>query len=159
VARFGDAFGMAVRAYDSDPDRITAPAQAVPHIEDLLSGCDVVTLHVPLNDDTRGLIGERELALMKPDAVLINTSRGDIIDENTLATALEDGRIAGAALDVVHDEQAFPAPSTARLTAYARGNTNLILTPHIGGATYESMARTEEFIAEKIVAFLSAYEG
>lgn len=97
-------------------------------LDDLLATVDIVSLHVPLTPETHHLIGERELALMKPSAFLVNTSRGPVVDEATLARALAEGRIAGAALDVYEDE---PEVTEALLAL-----DNAVLVPHIASATH-----------------------
>ena len=97
---------------------------------ELLETADVVSLHVPLTDETRHLIGERELALMKPTAYLVNTSRGPVVDEAALARALAEDRLAGAALDVFEHE---PEVTEALLSL-----ENVVLTPHLGSATLET---------------------
>jgi glyoxylate reductase len=99
-------------------------------LDELLGVADVVSLHVPLTKETHHLIGERELALMKPTAYLVNTSRGAVVDEHALATALTEGRIAGAALDVFERE---PEVEEALLAL-----ENVVLTPHIASATHEA---------------------
>jgi phosphoglycerate dehydrogenase-like enzyme len=98
--------------------------------EELLSACDVISLHVPLNAQTRGLIGEGELRQMKPDAIVINTSRGGLIDEDALVRVMKDGHLGGAGLDVTETE---PMPTDHPL----RGLDRVILTPHILGHTVD----------------------
>ena len=102
-------------------------------LDRLLAECDAVTLHVPLTDDTRRLIDARALARMKPDAVLVNTSRGGVVDEAALIDALRAGRLGGAMLDVFEEE-----PLRAETGAKFAGVPNLILTPHIAGITETS---------------------
>jgi D-3-phosphoglycerate dehydrogenase len=119
-------------------------------LEYLLRESDIVTLHVPLNDSTRGMIGAKELAQMKPTAYLVNTSRGAVVDEEALVWALREGRIAGAALDVLVDEPYI----NDELADYARERDNLVLTPHIGGNTSESRLKTQLRMVEKIREFL-----
>ena len=116
VARLAEAHGMNV-------------VHSMP-LDELLGVADVVSLHVPLTDDTRHLIGERELGLMKPTAYLVNTSRGPVVDEAALARALARGRIAGAALDVFERE---PDVEPALL-----GLDNVVLVPHLASATHEA---------------------
>jgi (S)-sulfolactate dehydrogenase len=108
-----------------------------------------VSLHVPLTAQTRHLIDASRVATMKSDAVLINTSRGGVVDEAALAAALRDGRLAGAALDVFAQE---PLPAGSPLA----GCPNLLLTPHIAGVTRESNRRVSSLIAEKVAAALGA---
>jgi len=153
VGRLGRALGMTVIAFD--------PALA-PHaaawrdegvhpfpLDDVLARSDVVSLHVPLLPDTRRLIDGRRIAAMKPGAVLINTARGGVVDEAALATALRDGRLGGAALDVFEQE---PLPAGSPLA----GCPNLVLTPHVAGVTRESNARVSTLIAQKVLAHLAS---
>lgn len=156
VAKFAHAFGMNVIAYDPHVKATEPSIELVDTLEDMFRRADIVTLHLPLDEATRGLIGARELSVMVDGAVLLNTSRGAVIDERALFHALSDGRLGGAALDVLVDEQAFPSTSAQSLIEYASTHNNLILTPHIGGATAESMANTEIFIARKIGKFLES---
>ena len=105
---------------------------------ELLGTADIVTLHVPLQDGTRGMIGAAEIGLMKPDAILVNAARGGIVDEAALAEALEAGWIGGAAVDVYSREP--PAPENPLLNVNAAGARRLILTPHIAGVTRQAWA-------------------
>lgn len=105
---------------------------------ELLATADIVTLHVPLQDGTRGMIGAAEIGLMKPDAILVNAARGGIVDEAALAEALEAGRIGGAVVDVYSREP--PAPENPLLNVNAAAARRLILTPHIAGVTRQAWA-------------------
>lgn len=136
--------GMAVIAWSPNltPDRAEAAGVRAVEKMELFAQSDVVTIHLPLVDGTRGLVGTRELAAMKPTAYLINTSRGPIVDEPALVGALHHGRIAGAGLDVYDTE---PLPLDHPL----RGLRNTLLLPHIGYVTsdnyrtmYSHVART-----------------
>ena len=130
------------------PERAAAAGASAVPFEKLLAQSDVVTIHLVLSDETRGLVGVRELALMKPDALLINTSRGPIVDTPALVRALEAGRLGGAGLDV-YDEEPLPADHPLRSAP------RTLLTPHIGYVT-ESVYRvffTEA--VENIEAFLA----
>jgi glycerate dehydrogenase len=109
----------------------------------------VLTLHVPLADNTRNLIGADQLALMKPDAILINAARGGIVDEAALATALHAGEIGGAGVDVLTTE-----PPTGGNVLLDDSIPNLILTPHIAWASIESRQRLVDEVVENIRAFL-----
>ncbi len=143
---------MNVIGYDPRPDFPRDAARQMGTLDELLEAADVVSLHVSYSEQTRHLIGRHELAVMKPSAVLVNTSRGGIVDEAELLAALEDGRLAGAALDVVDGE-----PNVGRdhpLVAYARRHDNLLIVPHVGGNTAESFAKTEVFLAGKVVEAL-----
>lgn len=112
--------------------------------EDLLKRSDFVTLHVPLMPQTKGLIGERELEMMKESAFLINTARGGVVDESALAKALDEGKIAGAALDVFEKEP----PVEWGLVKHPK----LIATPHLSSSTSEAQARVGDLTAEKVIA-------
>jgi D-3-phosphoglycerate dehydrogenase len=153
VARYLLAFGARVIATDPHP----RAAEEVPFVplDELLSTADIVTLHAPLDATTRGLIGARELARMRRGSVLVNTARGDLVDSAALLAALRSGHLAGAALDVIAGESAAGV-GELELVAYAREHDHLLITPHIGGCTHESMAMTEDFLAERVCAALSA---
>ncbi|RJX31642.1 MAG: hydroxyacid dehydrogenase [Desulfarculus sp.] len=153
VAGYGLVFGMQVAAYDPDPIKWRDGVRRVESLERLLAGSDVLSLHPPLNEQTRGMIGKREMELLPEGAVLINTARGGLIDEAALLAALSSGRLAGAALDVLASETGKGLPHSP-LLAYAREHDNLIITPHLAGATKESMAKTELFMAKKLAAWL-----
>lgn len=116
-------------------------------LDELLSVSDIITVHVPLNKATRGLIGERELAFMKRTAVLINTSRGGIVEEKALYDALKNDRIAFAGLDVFQDEEAI---RTGRKKLKLLELGNVIVTPHCAGATYDTWFRRIENVIENI---------
>ena len=130
VARLGQAFGMTTVAWSQNLTDAAAAAIGVRRVDkaELFRSADFISVHLQLSPRTRGLIGADELALMKRDAYLINTSRGPIVDEEALVEALQAGRIAGAALDVYDRE---PLPPDDRLWRFP----NLLLTPHIGFVT------------------------
>lgn len=158
VATYLEAFGAKVIAADPllrpGPD---ASGVEIVTLEELLTTSDIITVHVNLTDRTVGLLGAEQFARMKKGAWLINTSRGEIIQESALLQALESGSLAGAALDVLADER----PTGMRnhpLVGYARKGGSLLITPHIGGCTAESMAKTEEFLAEKVREILVSTE-
>jgi len=122
-------------------------------LEELLRVADVVSLHASLTAETRGFFGRSEFAAMKPGAWFLNTARGELVDEAALLEALESGRLAGAALDVLAGEDAG-GMGHHPLVRHARKHRNLLVTPHLGGCTTESMEKTERFLAEKLVALL-----
>ncbi len=150
VAKIGRAFGMKLAAWSQnlDPDIAKkAHAEAVSK-EELFSSCDVVTVHYKLGPRSVGLVGAAELALMKPSAYLVNTSRGPIVDSAALLSALRSGSIAGAALDVFDVE---PLPLSDPL----RSAPNVVLTPHLGYVTEDAYQVFYGDAAEDIVAFAS----
>jgi (S)-sulfolactate dehydrogenase len=151
VAWRANALGMAVVAYDPHLEA-THPAWQLARnvsLDGLLEISDVVSLHVPLTGGTRRMIGERQLAAMKPGAVLINAARGGVVDEAALAAELRKGTLGGAALDVFEAE-----PLSAADGEKFAGIANLILTPHIAGVTEESNVRVSDLIAETVLAHL-----
>lgn len=150
VARYGLAFGMRVIAADPDPLPLEAEVELVEHSQ-LYAEADVISVHVALTERTRGMIGRDEFARFKQGAVLVNTARGELLDEIALLEVLESGKLAGASLDVLCGEQpdASDWMSENGLIQYAKTHTNLMITPHIGGACPNAMRRTESFMAEK----------
>ena len=148
VAQRATALGMAVAAFDpklsaDDAAWRTPGVRRFGDLGAMLGVSDVVTLHVPLTDATRHLVGPREIAAMKRDACIVNTARGGVLDEAAMAEALVSGRLGAAALDVFEDE---PLPAGSPLT----GVPNLYLTPHVAGLTEEANARTGALVASRI---------
>jgi phosphoglycerate dehydrogenase-like enzyme len=149
IARIADFFGMTVVAWSrhlSDDAAAAAGARRVSR-DELFRTADVVTVHVPLTDSSRGLVGADDLALMKPTAYLVNTSRGPIIDESALIRSLRDGTIAGAGLDVYDTE---PLPAGHPLTTLP----NTVLLPHLGFVSRENLAVFYQESADNIAAWL-----
>lgn len=149
VARMAKNFGMRVLVADShapDPDDDATRAS----FEELLKQCDVISLHCPLTASTRNMFGAAQFSAMKSNAILINTARGGLIDSAALATALTNGDIYAAAIDVLPQE---PPVDGDPLLEY-RGN-NLVLTPHIAWATREARQRAIDELASNVAAFLS----
>jgi glycerate dehydrogenase len=147
VADLGRAFGMKIAAgARRNPE--SAPGVSMMPVDELLQQSDIVSLHCPLTEQTRGLINSRSLALMKPTAFLINTARGALIDESALAAALRNNQLAGAGLDVLSVE---PPPATNPLLSAPR----CVITPHQSWATRASRARVIEFAADNLRAFLA----
>lgn len=149
IAKFAQRFGMRVLAYDPYlPETVFAESKVTrsTSLDTIFSEADAITLHLLLTEETKGLVNKNKLALMKHDAVLINCSRGEIVSEPDLLKALEEKRIAGAALDVfVHE----PLPAGDPLIAYAQKNHNLILTPHLAGSSKEAIHEAGLFVAVK----------
>ena len=152
VAEYGKAFRMRVLACDVRPVN-PAPGVEMVNFDRLLRESDVLSIHIHLSDQTRGLIDGSAFAKMKSGAVLLNTSRGAIIDECALATALESGRLAGAGLDVIDGEWSENLRHHP-LIEYANTHENLVISPHIGGVTFESQTMTLAFMVEKLKRFL-----
>ena len=147
VAQYGRAFGMEVLGHDPHLDAMPPGVVAVDDLDELCRRADMVSVHVPLDDSTAGLVTRSALEALGPDGLLVNTSRGAVVDEDALCDLLEADRLGGAALDVVTDER---SRDDRRLTHLAATRQNVLITPHIGGATHESMARTERFMADKL---------
>ncbi len=148
VAVLGRCFGMPILALPRMPGTIDpALAEEAASLEALLAAADVVSLHAPLTQATRGMIGRTTLPLMKPDALLVNTARGGLVDEAALAEALAAGRLAGAGLDNLADEP--PGPDCPLL-----GAPNVIITPHVAGSTTASMVRMGTVAADNIASVL-----
>jgi len=152
VALRSRGFSMPVLYTDGAPNALIEAelgARRV-EVEALLASADIVSLHVPLTPETRHLIGRRELDLMKPTAVLVNTARGAVIDEEALVEALQKRRIAGAGLDVYENEP--------RVHPLLKGLSNVVILPHIGSATHATWAKMADMAADNILAFLHGEE-
>lgn len=147
VARIAVAFGMHVLVSTRTPRESSVPVEFA-DLDEVFRRSDVVTLHCPLTEATKGIINGPRLQLMKSSAFLINTGRGPLVDEEKLAEALNSGRIAGAGLDVLSSEP----PSVSNPLIGAR---NCLITPHIAWATREARARLLEIAAANIRGFLS----
>ncbi len=145
------AFDMKVLAYDIYVSKERAEelgVTLVDSLDELLRASDFLSLHAPLTPETRGMIGSRELGIMKPTAYLVNTSRGGVVDESALSEALKSGKIAGGGIDAYAQE---PPDSSDPLF----GLENVITTPHTGGITVEAMERMALTAAEGVVSVLS----
>jgi phosphoglycerate dehydrogenase-like enzyme len=151
VATIGRAFGMSVLAWSQNltAQRAAECGAILVSRETLLAQADVVTIHLQLSERTRGLVGAGELALMKPTALLVNTSRGPILDERALVAALERRAIAGAALDVFDEEPLPPEHPFLRLD-------NTVITPHLGYVTLETYQVFYRDAVENVRRFLDA---
>ena len=149
VAARARAMEMELIGFDPYVDTDSAASHGVTlvSLDELLAGADVVTLHVPLDDSTRGLLGAEQLARMKPDALLVNVARGGLVDEVALAAALSDGRLGGAAVDVYEREPPTGSPLL--------GAPNVVLTPHLGASTVEAQERAGLEVAEQVLDVLA----
>ena len=156
TAKLARAVGMNVIGFDPQLPA-TSPVWSAHHaaprtLAQVLAEADVISLHVPLTTGTRALVDAARIAQMKPDAILINTARGGVVDEAAVASALREGRLGGAALDVFDRE---PLPAGSPLADCPR----LLLTPHIAGVTRESNERVSAMIAGKVAAALGEHSG
>ena len=147
TARLAIAFGMEVCAYTSKTSLQLPPEIKKMELDELFAQCDVVSLHCPLTPETRGMVDARRLALMKPTAILINTGRGPLVNEQDLADALNAGRIYAAGLDVLGEEP--PSPNNALLSA-----KNCYITPHIAWASEAARERLMRIALDNVKAFI-----
>ena len=151
------AFGA--RVLTTDP-RLVEPEAGVEAVslDQLLAEADIVSLHASFEEGNRRFFNRECFQKMRPGAVFVNTARGELVDEEALLEALEEGRLSAAAVDVLDAEQTLDG-STRPLVRYAAEHDNLLITPHIGGSTVESLAKVEEYMAERLVEFLDAKAG
>jgi D-3-phosphoglycerate dehydrogenase len=152
MSRYASAFGMTCLGYDPDVTPWPDPIQKS-DLESLLRRSNFITIHVPLTEKTRRLLGPEEFGLIKEGAVLVNTSRGEVIDESSLLTALLEGRLAAAGLDVLTGE---PRVADHPLIEYARRHANLLITPHIGGYSPEALKYVLSFSCRRIREFFGS---
>lgn len=145
-----ESMGMKVFLHDSVTKLPLGNAIQVDSLEALMRECDVLSLHVPENPETRNMIGANELQWMRPESVLINASRGSVVDLDALAEALKENRIAGAAIDVFPHE---PASNRDEFLSPLRGIPNCILTPHVGGSTMEAQENIGIEVCEKLIKY------
>ena len=153
VADYGRAFRMKVIGCDVKPVEIEGVDMV--SFGELLRRSDVLTIHIHLTPENRGLLGREEFGKMKSGAILLNTSRGAILDEAALLEAMESGRLLAAGLDVIEGEWRQDMAAHP-LIQYARSHPNVIITPHIGGVTYESQAIALAAAAQKLVDWFAA---
>ncbi len=150
VANRAKAFGMSIIAHDdyvaADAPHVVAVEAKLVSLDQLLGDADFVVTHVPLTDETRGMFNEKRFGLMKPSAIFLNTSRGEVVDENALFKALHNKQIAGAALDV----RAVEPPGDSPLNNLE----NVILTPHIAAFTHEAQDRVVITVCRDVTAVL-----
>jgi len=149
VSRILRGFGCEVTVVDPfvDPSIIVSRGCSYATLEEALKACDIITIHVSLNESTGRMFGPREFSMIKPGAYFINTSRGEVVDEDALIKALETGRLKGAALDVYSSEP-------PRLPKIPEG-LNVVFTPHIGAQTVEAQRETAKMLSRRIIKLLS----
>jgi D-3-phosphoglycerate dehydrogenase len=158
LARYGRAFGMRVRYYDPYVESDADDCERMSSLRELVAVSDIVTIHIPHEPETENIFDQEIFASCKPGSYLINTARGELIDWQAFLQALQDGRLAGAAIDVFEGEfvpgfqDRFPSHPVLE---YARTHHNLILTPHIGGSTVDAWRLTEGHTIDMIQAFLA----
>lgn len=150
VSVLAEAMGMQVVFYDIMPKLPLGNARQAESLENVLERADIVTLHVPEDESTRQLIGPRELGRMKPGSVLINASRGTVVDIEALNAVLDNKHLAGAAIDVFPTE---PKSLETPFESVLVGRENVILTPHIGGSTVEAQQNIGREVATKLAYF------
>lgn len=149
VAKVGLAFGAKVIAYNrSENQELKSLGVEYKSLENLFKESDIVSIHLPLNDSTRGIVDEEKLRSMKEDAILINTARGPIIDNDALARVLNEGKISGAGIDV------FDMEPPLALDYPLLSAKNIVLAPHVGFASQEAMVRRAYIVFENISAWL-----
>lgn len=137
-------------AYDpvGNVDHVSHEVKQATNVDELLCSCDMLTLHVPLNGQTTAMIGERELSLLGPGAILVNTARSPIVEEAALINALRDGRLHAAGLDLTGDK---PLPIDHPLL----GLDNVVLTPHVGGSTEDALTAVALRAVDNALSFLA----
>jgi len=153
VAEYARAFRMKVMGCDVRP--VDLPAVERVSFDRLFEESDIVTVHIHLTEENRNLINKDVLARMKPGSILVNTSRGAIIDESALIDALQNGPLAAAGLDIVEGEWRDDL-NQHPLIVYARNHGNLVITPHVGGVTFEAQQTAYSATARKLAEFLRA---
>ena len=145
-----EGIGMKVRFFDIENKLTLGNAEQVVELNTLLAESDVVSLHVPETPETKGMMGQAQIAQMRQDSILINASRGTVVDIEALAQALEDNRLAGAAIDVFPTE---PKSNNEEFVSPLRQFDNVILTPHIGGSTQEAQENIAIEVADKLIKY------
>ena len=156
LAKYAGVFGCEVLAYDPDAEEIPEYVTMMKSVEDLFKLSDIISIHVPLNQDTQGMIDQSLIAKAKHGAMIVNTSRAEVWDELAIADALESGALSGVATDVITREGEEDALISNPLYALDESKFNLIMTPHIAGATPEAMRKTELFMALKFITAIKS---
>jgi D-3-phosphoglycerate dehydrogenase len=151
VSNLAEAMGMQVIYYDTATKLPHGNAKQARDLRDLLKRSNIVTLHVPSNDTTRNMVNAESLRAMRKGSILINHSRGDVVDLGALKKFIERGHISGAAIDVFPDE---PEKSGDKFASILQGEPNVILTPHIGGSTEEAQANIGMDVTAKLIKYL-----
>ena len=150
LAVLAEAFGMRVIYYDHTDKLRHGNVEPVETLDELLAKSDVVTIHVPETQQTQGMIGAKQIAMMKKGAIFINNARGTVVDLDALAVALKAKHISGSAIDVFPVE---PSSNAEKFVTPLQGLDNVILTPHVGGSTEEAQERIGSEVARKFVEY------
>ncbi|WP_297862978.1 NAD(P)-dependent oxidoreductase [uncultured Acidaminococcus sp.] len=157
VATLAQAFGMQTIAYDPyipDSDFREVNTGKTENLYQICKECDYISVHTPLNKETRGIISKELVEIMKPSAILINCARGGLVDENAIYDALKNKKIAGYGADVLANELAGKGLlDNAKVSSPLFGLNNFIITPHVGGSTHEAYDHIGEYIVHKVVEF------
>jgi D-3-phosphoglycerate dehydrogenase len=156
VANFAEVFQMNVGYFDTD--FVKSKFQSFTSPSELLAWADIVSIHIPYNSENHNFVNGLLLQSCNPNAIIINTSRGNVWDENVIADLLKKKKIKGIATDVLQNEFDKATIAINPLIKLAKENNNLIITPHIAGASYESMEMTENFIVEKFIKITKCAE-
>lgn len=151
MAGYGQALGMRVVATDPTPLIVPPYVQMTSSLGEVLRQADAISLHATHDEGQPPILGARELATMKPGVLLVNTARGELVDERALLAALGSGRVRGCATDVLADEASWADFREHPLVHYASTHPNVIITPHIGGATLDGLMRSEAFVVNKLL--------
>lgn len=156
IAKYAAAFGMKVMAYDIRNAAFTECETLVERVSlrEVFSKADVLSLHIPSNPETHHFVNQEKLSWLPAHAVLINTARGEVIDERALLSALQNNRLAGAAIDVLEGDSTWEeqVEEEHALVAFAKMNKNLLITPHMGGYGIDSIYKTRRFMVDKLLA-------
>jgi phosphoglycerate dehydrogenase-like enzyme len=155
MARYGNALGMKVIYTDPNVDLDIKEYRKV-NLEQLLNESDFISIHIHLKPDTEYIFNSDSLSKMKPSSYIINTSRGKIVKEEDITEAINSGKLAGYATDVLDGEIAFVNNDCSEhiLVKHAKTNPNILIVPHIGGMTHESRRDTDVFIAKKLASVI-----
>ena len=154
IADYAKALNMPWKFFDVDTRKKNYP-ESIEELQSFLAEIDVLSIHIPLQNENINYLNASNLKYLKKGSYIINTSRGEIIEEMALSELLQNGHLAGLATDVLKDELNPELRNDSPLLKLAKQFDNIIITPHIAGATYESMWLTEEFIIKKWIKFLS----
>ncbi len=155
VAGYARAFGMNVLTYDPASNYSEPWMTQLPTAEALLASSRILSIHIPMDEANRGYLSAERLAHLPNGAFIINTSRGGVWDEEAIADMMNKGKLMGVATDVLADEQDEVKRGNSPLVRLAKAGKNIIITPHVAGATYESMHMTEEFVVEKWIRLMN----